>query len=111
MRIALAVLLVACSDAKTTPESVASGAKDGDHVVVTGEVFATTFDDIMAAARRQELAAHPRDIDYILEQDDEEKRGVAFDYADTGAKYPRTPDHYILIRSVKPSGVTLGDPD
>lgn len=84
------VILVGCGDGKPTPESVATGGKDGQHVDVTGEVHTVTWDSTMVAMRG---VAHSEDFDA------------------PGAIYPRTGDHYILIRSKKPPGITNGDPD
>jgi hypothetical protein len=111
---AVVVAAAACGDNKKgvyTPEQAASGASEGEKIVVTGEVHTTTFDSTQTMARKFDLIAHAGNQDWIIESDDEEQRGVAFAYNDAGAKYPRTPDHYILIRSKVPPGVTQGDPD
>jgi hypothetical protein len=92
-----------------TPELVATSASDGQHVECIGEVHAVTYDSMQNVARRMLLAMHRDPIDWVLQQDDEEARGVAFAYDDTGARYPRTPDHYILLRSVVPQGQTLAE--
>ncbi|MDB4959627.1 MAG: hypothetical protein JWO36_7196, partial [Myxococcales bacterium] len=118
MRPALLCLLCcgACGDnsttkatTKATPESIATNAKDGDHVEIVGEVHTVTFDSTQRLARRVLLAMPQDPVAWVVNQDDEEARGVAHAYDDTGAQYPRTPDHYILIRSVKPAGVTQGE--
>jgi len=108
------LLLAACGDNRSgvlTPEQAASGSKDGDHVVVVGEVHTVTYDSTQTMMRKFQLLQHANDEDWIIESDDEEQRGVAFAYDDAGAKYPRTPDHYILIRSKVQPGVTQGQPD
>jgi len=108
----LLAALAACGDGGSgvlTPEQAAK-AKDGAKVTVIGDVFAVTFDSTQSAARRAELAEHPNDPSYIIEDDAEELRGANPAYDDTGAKYPRTPDHYILIRSVVPPEVVQTNP-
>lgn len=107
-----AALLVACGDSGSgvlTPEKAGKG-KDGSKVTVSGEVFAVTYDSTQAAARRAILAEHPNDPSYIIEDDAEELRGQHPAYDDTGAPYPRTPDHYILIRSKVPPEVVQTNP-
>jgi len=102
--------MVGCGDnlIGNTPELVAAAASDGQRVDVIGTVHAVTFDSTQPdMVRRMLLGIQSDPIKWVLEQDDEEKRGVAFAYDDTGAKYPRTPDHYVLIRSVVPDGQTL----
>jgi len=100
---------VGCGDnlLGNTPELVAASASEGQHVDVVGEVHTTTFDSIQNTPRRMLLAMHRNSVEWVIEQDDEQTRGQAFAYDDSGAKYPRTPDHYVLIRSVPPEGVTL----
>ena len=113
MRVLALAALAACGDpynGTLTPEK-AAGAPDGHLVVVIGTVFATSWDSTQTAMRKQELADHAGDLEWILEQDDEELRGRTPAYDDAGAKYPRTPDHYVLVRSTKPPKVTNGDPD
>ncbi len=112
-RIWVLALLAACGDpynGKLTPEKAAT-APEGHLVLVVGTVFATSWDSNQTSMRKQELAAHPNDLDWILEQGDEQLRGRVPAYDDAGAKYPRTPDHYILIRSQVPSQVVQGNPD
>jgi hypothetical protein len=102
----------ACGDngnGKITPESIATTATDGQHVEVTGEVHTVSFDSTQKLVRKVLLASHWSAVEWVVNQDDEEERGVAHAYDDAGAQYPRTPDHYILIRSVKPAGVTQGE--
>lgn len=109
----MAVALVACGDhagGVMTPEQAATQAKDVDKVVVLGTVHTVTYDSVQPAMRRIELAEHAGDLDWILEQGGEELRGKLPAYDDAGARYPRTPDHYILIRSTVPDGVTFGAP-
>jgi hypothetical protein len=114
MRLALAfVALAACGDpynGKLSPEQAAK-APDGHLVVVVGTVFTTTWDSTQTATRKQELIDHAGDLDWILEQGAEEERGKLPAYDDAGAKYPRTPDHYILFRTKTPPAITQGDPD
>ena len=105
--------LAACGDpynGKLTPEKAAM-APEGHLVVVIGTVFGTSWDSVQTAMRKQELAQHAGDTEWILEQDAEAARGKVPAYDDTGAKYPRTPDHYILIRSKVPLQVVQGNPD
>jgi hypothetical protein len=93
-----------------TPELVAVTASEGQHVEVIGTVHAVTFDSTQPdMVRRMLLDIQSDPINWVLEQDDEEKRGGQFAYDDTGAHYPRTPDHYILLRSVVPQGQTLAE--
>src|SRR5262249_7605523 len=93
-----------------TPELVAVSASEGQHVDVIGTVHAVTFDSTQAdMVRRMLLEIQSDPIGWVLQQDDEEKRGLQFAYDDTGARYPRTPDHYILLRSVVPEGQTLAE--
>ena len=112
--IPLAVVLAAsCGDnvlGTLTPEQ-AGAQVDGSKVVVVGSVHTVTWDSTQTAMRRRELAAHAGDLEWIREQDDEEARGLRHANDDAGAKYPRTPDHYILIRSQVPPGITFGQPD
>lgn len=113
MRYLWLVVAIGCGDnvhqLGTTPEQVSAGAKDGQTVVAIGTVHATTFDSLQAPQQARELARHHNSIEWVLHQDDEEIRGKHFAYDDAGAKYPRTPDHYILIRSVEPTGSTLAE--
>ena len=93
-----------------TPEQAASGAKDGQQVVVIGTVHTVTFDSIQVSMRKAELAEHLGDISWLLEEDAEEATAnAAPPYNDT-ENYHRTPDHYILIRSKVPSDVVQGQP-
>src|SRR5882672_12012540 len=112
MRAAIvAILVIACGDnftGKGTPEQVIGGAKDGQKVEVTGDVFAVTWDSTQAAARKLLLATHRDSVEWMLEQEDEAVRGRQHAFDDAGAKYPRTLDRYILIRTVKPDGITNG---
>jgi hypothetical protein len=112
--LAATIALAACgggSSGPMTPEQAAERAHDGDKITVTGQVHAVTFDSTQSMARRLQLAHHPDPVEWVLEQDDEQARAVAPAYTDTNAKYPRTPDHYVLFRTQVPDGVTLGQPD
>jgi hypothetical protein len=118
MRRAIVLLLfvtAGCGDNLTgklsTPEQVVAGGKDGQRVEVIGEVHAVTYDSVQAASRKALLATHRDSVEWVLEQDDEAQRAGHTAFTDTGAKYPRTPDHYILLRTVTPPGVTFQDPD
>ena len=93
-------------DGKGTPEEVAGGASDGQHVDVTGTVHAVTFDTQQSAARRMELVGHESDIAFVIENDAEESRGVTPAFDEPGADYPRTNDHYVLLRTTKPPGIS-----
>lgn len=109
---ALIALCAACGDefaGELTPEKAAT-APEGHHVTVVGEVHTVTWDSMQVAHRKAELALHAGDLEWILEQNAEELRGVAPAYQDTGANYPRTPDHYVLIRSTVPTGIVQGQP-
>jgi hypothetical protein len=111
----LILVVAACGgsdsfNGKGTPEQVIAGAKDGQHVEATGEVFSVTFESHQVMARKQLLARHADSIEFVIEQDDEQKRGERFAFDDAGAQYPRTTDKYILIRTVKPAGITQGEP-
>lgn len=110
----MALGMVACGGSgKATPEQIASAGKDGDRVEVTGEVHAVTFDS-RASPARQALRARREGGDplvWLLDDDDEDRAALQPAYEDVDPGYPRTPDHYVLIRSVKPVGVTLGDPE
>jgi len=109
----MAILAIAgCGDfdGKGSPEEVVGGASEGQHVDVTGTVHAVTFDTVQSAARKLELVGHEDDIDFIIENDAEELRGMVHAYDEPGADYPRTDDHYILIRSEKPSGISQDEP-
>src|SRR3954451_24784075 len=112
-RYLLATLLaVAACDSGSgtlTPEQAAKG-KDGQKVTVIGDVFAVTFDSTQTAARKAELAQHASDPGFLIEEDAEEVRGQVPAYTDINAKYPRTPDHYILIRSKVPPEVVQTNP-
>src|ERR1051325_10042224 len=107
MRTLAYLMLAACGgggfSGTGTPEQVIDGASDGQHVDVTGEVFAVTFDSTPVAARFVELG------DGLL-QDDEELRGQVHAFDDTNARYPRTTDRYVLIRTAVPPGVDIADP-
>src|SRR6516225_18440 len=107
------VVLAACGGGKSgpmTPEDAAANAHDGDKITVIGQVHTVTFDSTQSTARKLQLASHPDPVAWVLEQDDELMRAAAPAYNDAGAKYPRTPDHYILIRTQVPDGITLGQP-
>jgi hypothetical protein len=107
------VAVAACGDnvvGTLTPEQAATQAS-GTKVTVFGTVHTVTWDSTQTAMRKRELAAHAGDLEWILEQDGEEERGDHHAYDDGGAKYPRTPDHYILIRSAVPAGITFDAPD
>jgi hypothetical protein len=108
--IAIVLLCAACggSSGPMSPEQAVSGAHDGDKITVVGQVHAVTFDSTQSTARKLQLAHHPDPVEWVLEQDDEQARAAAPAYQDTNAKYPRTPDHYILFRTQVPDGVTLG---
>ena len=112
MRVAIVVLCVGCGgfSGKGTPEQVIAGAKAGQHVDVTGTVHTVTFDSTQSLARRAQLALHRDQVEWIMEQDDEHVRGLVHAYNDIGAKYPRTEDHYILMRDVKPAGIAQDEP-
>src|SRR3954462_12669819 len=106
----LLLALVACGDNSggvMTPEQGASSASDGQKITVVGDVHTVTFDSVQAPQRRAELAAHVFIYDWFVEDDAEEKRAEHFAYDDAGARYPRTPDHYILLRSTTPDGITF----
>src|SRR5260221_14776452 len=103
--IGCSVALAGCGDkfnGTGTPEQVIAGPVDGQHVEVTGDVHTVSFDSIQNLPRRMLLAAHSNQVEWVIEQDDEEIRGKHPAYDDIGAQYPRTPDHYILIRGTKP---------
>ncbi|HTJ43203.1 MAG TPA: hypothetical protein VL463_13955 [Kofleriaceae bacterium] len=105
------IVVAACGSTPiSTPEQAISGAKDGDKLTITGQVHAVTFDSKQQAARKLQLANHPDSVEWVLEQDDEQQRGIAPAYMDTNAKYPRTPDHYVLFRTQVPDGITLAQP-
>jgi len=109
---ALLLAVIGCGDGGSgvlTPEQAAKG-KDGQKVTVIGDVFAVTFDSTQTAARKAELAKHPNDPGFLIEEDAEEIRGRVPAYQDTNAKYPRTPDHYVLIRSKVPPEVVQTNP-
>jgi len=111
-RAALAVLACsACGDRAVTPESIAAGGTDGQRVEVTGEVHTVTFDSTASAQRKAVVARHAADPSpaWLFDEDAEEQLAEASAYEDIGG-YARTPDHYVLIRSVTPDGVTLGQP-
>ena len=113
---ALLIVCVACAacgggkSGPTTPEDAVANAHDGDKITVIGQVHTVTFDSTQSTARRLQLAQQKNPVEWVLEQDDELQRAAAPAYSDAGAKYPRTPDHYILIRTVVPDGITLGQP-
>jgi len=112
------VVLVVCSGCgdnhtPVTPESLAANGKDGQRVEVIGEVHTVTYDSTMTARRQAVIARHAGEapLDWVIEDDAEEPRGEQHAYEDIGADYPRTPDHYVLIRSALPDGITSGEPD
>jgi hypothetical protein len=108
----LLAIFLGCSSKSgpMTPEQAASGAKDGQHVVVIGTVHTVTFDSIQVMARKAEVAEHAGDMSWLLEEDTEEATAnAAPPYNDT-ENYRRTPDHYILIRSKVPPDVVQGQP-
>lgn len=105
-------LLAGCGDSKKgvlTPEE-AGKEKDGTKVTVEGEVHTVSWESTQSAARRAELRVTSRDPDWVVEDDAEEKRGVKHALDEAGADYPRTDDHYILIRSKVPAGVRQEEP-
>jgi hypothetical protein len=106
------IACIACGDhAPVTPESIATGGKDGQRVEVTGEVHTVTFDSTMTPQRRRLVARHAgeRSVAWLLADDGDEGVGDgAYAYDDPIDGYPRTPDHYVLIRSVTPEGISLG---
>ncbi len=112
--IVVAVAVAACGDSRSsqpmTPEQAIAGANDGDRVTVVGDVHTVTYDSMQDPARAVQLAQHPDRVAFIADEDDEEARGQAFAFDDTGAKYPRTPDAYVLIRTVTPDDITVGVP-
>jgi hypothetical protein len=95
----------------TTPEQLAVDGKDGQRVEVIGEVHAVTFDSAQVAARKALLAAHRDAVEWVLEQDDEAQHAGHTAFTEPDAKYPRTEDRYVLIRTTKPAGITFGEPD
>jgi len=107
MRTLAYLTLVACGgggfSGTGTPEQVIDGASDGQQVDVTGDVFAVTYESTPVAARFVDLGD-------VMLQDDEELRGQVHAFDDTNARYPRTTDRYILIRTVVPPGVAIDDP-
>jgi hypothetical protein len=113
MRVAMLLICAACGDGFSgagTPEQVIAGASIGQRVEVTGTVHTVTFDSTQDAARRAQLALHRDQGAWALAQEDERLRGTVHAYEDVGAKYPRTEDHYILIRTVKPRGIAQDEP-
>jgi hypothetical protein len=117
MLVRTTLVLVACcgcgdNHSPVTPESVAAGGKDGQRVEVTGEVHTVTFDSAMTAQRRALIARHAGDptLAWLLDDDQGEQDGELHAYDDPADGYPRTPDHYVLIRSVTPDGVVFGQP-
>src|SRR5215470_2861319 len=108
------VVCAACGDrGAVTPESIASGGKDGQRVEVVGEVHTVTFDSTTTTARRALIAAHAgdRSLAWLLDDDDNTlAKGASGAYNDPSPGHPRTPDHYVLIRSVVPDTVTFGTP-
>src|SRR5262245_8243051 len=106
MRILACLVMAACGNGFSgtgTPEQVVAGASDGQRVDTTGEVHTVTFESTAVAARRVDLGD-------VLLQDDEERRGLVHAFDDANARYPRTTDRYILIRSAVPPGVAIDDP-
>src|SRR5262245_46223728 len=107
------VVVVGCGDnfsGKGTPEQIIGGAKDGQKVETTGEVFAVTWDSVQNPMRKAMLAVQSDTIEWVLEQEDEAKRALVHAFDDAGSKYPRTEDRYVLIRTVKPAGITFDEP-
>jgi hypothetical protein len=107
-----AVLLVVCAcgdNTRVTPETLATSGKDGDKVEVTGQVHTVTFDSVRSAARRELIATHRDSVEWVLEQEDEARMGAQPSFDEPDGPYRRTTDRYILIRSVKPAGVTFGE--
>ncbi len=97
---------------------MATGATDGQHVEVIGEVHTVTFESTQSAARKALLARRPdldqvHAIEWIFERGEqqERQRGQHHAFDDAGEDYPRATDRYILIRSVKPAGITTGEDD
>src|SRR5258706_16468186 len=95
--LSLPLLVVACGGSSFsgtgTPEQAAAGASDGQHVVITGQVHTVTYDSTQKAARKAMLASYPnlhdvRAIEALLEQTDEERRGLVHAFDDAGAGYP-----------------------
>jgi hypothetical protein len=118
VRVTGCLLLAACGgfSGKGTPEQVVAGASDGQKVEVTGEVHTVTYESTQVSARKALLARRPdvdqlHAIEWVIEQDDEQKRGRQHAFDDVGAQYPRQNDRYVLIRSVKPPGITFGEDD
>ena len=113
MRIGLLLALAACGDpynGTLTPEK-AAGAPEGHLVVVIGTVFGVTFDSTEVSMHMMIRNAHAADPTWTTDvEETEEARPGEPAYEDT-ENYHRTPDHYVLIRSTKPPGVTNGDPD
>jgi len=115
-------VLAACGDeynGTLTPEKAAQ-APNGHLVVVIGTVFAVSFDSTEVSMHKWKRLAHAGDPLWTVEtemgEEDEEggpgAHALARDvpYEDT-ENYHRTPDHYVLVRSSKPAGVTNGDAD
>src|SRR5947207_4826023 len=104
----------ACGDnhVLVTPESVAATGQDGQRVEVTGEVHTVTFDSVMSAQRQAALARRAGEptLAWLVDEDDEAEAGQPHAYGDPPDGYPRTPDHYVLIRSATPDGITFGTP-
>jgi hypothetical protein len=101
-KLAVLVCVAACGDefaGDLTPEK-ATTAPDGRRIVVVGEVHTVSWDSTHVVMREREGLEEP-----------EELRGLVFAYDDIGASYPRTPDHYILIRSQLPAGISQDMPD
>jgi hypothetical protein len=114
MLVRTTVVLVACwgcgdNRVPVTPESIAAGGTEGQRVEVTGEVHTVTFDSTMAPRRQALVARHAGEpaLSWVLDDDADELEA----YDDPADGYPRTPDHYVLIRSTTPDGVTSGRPD
>jgi hypothetical protein len=103
----------ACGDDHApTPESIAAGGADGQHVEVTGQVHTVTFDSVMSAQRRAAIARHAGEPPsaWMFAEDIEESQAELHAYNDPPDGYPRTPDHYVLIRSAVPDGITFSEP-
>ena len=117
MRWVVLLCAVGCGDGFSgvgTPEQVVSGAKDGDRVTVTGEVHTVTYETTQSAQRRAAVASAGdlsdlRALERLMEQTDEKRRGMKHAFDDGAAGYPRTTDRYILLRTAKPDGITLGE--
>ena len=115
MRVSAALIVLAgCGDNLLpdvlTPEQAIGAATDGTHVTVVGTVHTVSWDSMQSIARRMQLTTHEEDVEWVLEQDAEEARGVHTAFDDAGASYPRSNDFYILIRSETPDGIVQTEP-